>query len=297
LSLLFEPSRPFRERLDVEAHLDDLASSKLAPLEALNKAYKNIFERNCGQGAESKRRAMMAFHWVLDAFEPLTFDRLAVFVSARTDGSLDPDFGPDELRQRCSNFLVDDRDGNVQFVHASASDFFSRYVDEDVLTGQFDPPTNHAKIAQTCLQMLLNGDTMREIVPLAIGEFSSMRRKGRWSKSASPKAWATTYIFLSWPYHARDAGRQVREEQMLSENMASFLVSPQNPWEGDLGVLVDLLENVLILSCEREALAFIFPILGPEFNIILPICAFGFLELLERPEISGQINFLQELPL
>ena len=83
---------------------------------------------------------------------------------------------------------------------------------------------------------------------------------------------------------------------MLSENMASFLVSPQNPWEGDLGVLVDLLENVLILSWERETLAFIFPILGPEFNVILPICAFGFLELLERPEISSRINFLAKAP-
>ena len=84
----------------------------------------------------------MAFHWVLDASQPLTFDRLAVFVSARTDGSLNPDFGPDDSRQRCTNFLAEDRDGNVQFAHASATDFFGRYKDEDGSTDQFVSATN-----------------------------------------------------------------------------------------------------------------------------------------------------------
>jgi hypothetical protein len=159
LALFISVERPIKNPTDVETKLQALESSTGEKImDRLRKAYDEIYERNTADEPRSQELARRALKWILCSFRTLTIDELQHAVA------VDKDMTDTWVRETsgylldiCSNFIVVDQYGNVQFAHQSVREYLEKR--EMNKAQEFADVEAHTQVAETCLAFLNLSDT------------------------------------------------------------------------------------------------------------------------------------------
>jgi ankyrin repeat protein len=266
----------------------------------LDATYQFIFDINSEIGSRSRERAIAAYQWVLATFEPLRLKELAILVSADDGGRLDLEFTAEDLEQRCSNFLVVNSRGFVEFTHASARDFIINYQDGKV----FSPTADNCKLAKTCMSLLLCDETMAKLHEKTMSNCDIAREEPRQISSESK---VTSYICYHWPYHCKLIDSQLRSQFQLSNTIEALLTRDSTAWEQfwlsnestrwwptrQIRQSMEILKagelEAIYLECYDNSLR---DNPSGKPNPILAICTFNFVELFDSRTMANRIDFM-----
>jgi ankyrin repeat protein len=189
LALFISVERPIKNPTDVETKLQALESSTGEKImDRLRKAYDEIYQRNTEDEPRSQELARRAYKWILCSFRTLTIDELQHAVA------VDKDMTDTWVRETsgylldiCSNFIVVDQYGNVQFAHQSVREYLEKREMNNAQ--EFADVEAHTQVAKTCLAFLNLSDP-------EVSQVTQFRGGGGFPG----------YAVLYWAEHCRLAG-------------------------------------------------------------------------------------------
>jgi ankyrin repeat protein len=141
----------------IDTKIETLKTSKLEPIEQLDKAYDDIYAasigRNNGQN-EPGRRVVVdnALQWLLCSYRDLTIDELLIAVSIQRDGTKHLKVKKSRLRNLLSNFVTEGPSGEVRLAHLT----IRPYLEKQTVDGQsiFEFSNINLTAALTCLHVM-----------------------------------------------------------------------------------------------------------------------------------------------
>lgn len=71
-----------------------------------------------------RQNTAKTYRIILSAYEPMTIKDVAEAVSIGKDGNIQGYVEVEYIKRRCHNFIIENEDGFLQFVHQSARLFF-----------------------------------------------------------------------------------------------------------------------------------------------------------------------------
>jgi ankyrin repeat protein len=184
--------------IDNEVGIGSSSDDKL-----LHDTYRDILERNTGNGAIAQSHARRAFRLLLATCESLSFSAIAEAVSIEHDfasdsgGSVDVKEYVNEkyIRKISHNFLVEGLDGAVEFVHMSALDFLRNGQQGEPQDG-YAPLDSATEMAHTCLHFIRSFPFCKDKTAKAITDnVSGVVVKLDWGK------YFQNYAYRYWPRH------------------------------------------------------------------------------------------------
>lgn len=126
LDIFLKPDKPIYFDDDFEQKLSALEHDSLSEIPDLYKAYDQVFDINIPADQEQAREyATKALKWTLCSRRPLKISELAYAVAVQDDGSARP-IEEDLILQLCSNFILKDIQGCLQFAHFSVTQYLEK---------------------------------------------------------------------------------------------------------------------------------------------------------------------------
>ena len=170
LAIFLDENSPFRLAEDVISKLDRLDEEVGLP--DLDLVYNDIYQKNPRAGTRDRENVMKTFNFLMYSFAEWYLQDLANAISLGVDGRLNLTIDASYVLDICSNFLVVDRSGYVQFAHLSVPE----YVKGGRSAIVFSDMDAHAQIAEVCLSYVMS-PSAQEIVKNS--EFDRRQALGR----------------------------------------------------------------------------------------------------------------------
>ena len=170
LAIFLDENSPFRLAEDVISKLDRLDEEVGLP--DLDLVYNDIYQKNTRAGTRDRENVMKTFNFLLHSFVEWYLHDLANAISLGVDGRLNLTIDASYILDICSNFLVVDRSGHVQFAHLSVPEYLKGSRSAIV----FSDVDAHAQIAEVCLSYVMS-PSAQEIVKNS--EFDLRQALGR----------------------------------------------------------------------------------------------------------------------
>ena len=167
MSIFLDENSPFRLAEDVISKLDRLDDEVGLP--DLDLVYDEIYQKNTRVGTRDRENVMKTFKFLLCSFIEWNVHDLATAISLGEDGTLNLAIDASYVLDICSNFLVIDYAGYVQFAHLSVPEYLKGGRSAIV----FSDIDAHAQIAEICLAYVMSPDAQE-----TVREREVARRKG-----------------------------------------------------------------------------------------------------------------------
>ena len=150
-----DENSPFRLAEDVISKLDGLKEEVGLP--DLDLVYDEIYHKNTRVGTQDRENVMKIFKFLLYSFVDWNIHDLANAISLGLDGILNLAIDASYVLDICSNFIVVDHSGYVQFAHLSVSEYLRRGRSAIV----FSDVDAHAQIAEVCLAYVMSPNAQK----------------------------------------------------------------------------------------------------------------------------------------
>ncbi|MCJ1393148.1 hypothetical protein MMC18_006020 [Xylographa bjoerkii] len=174
LELLISEEYPILVPQEFDDRLAELEKHS-GSLDQLSRAYNEIWERNLrNQGKHARRIVTKALRWIsccIHHFGPLM---LHTAVMIDEDSSLARSITPSVILRLCSNFLIEERGGTVQFAHLSVREFLEEKRIDGIL--QFSIAESNAQVTETCLNFWASYNISLQQLAWAIGNDKALGR-------------------------------------------------------------------------------------------------------------------------
>lgn len=145
-----DENSPFRLAEDVISKLDRLEEEVGLP--DLDSVYDEIYQKNTRVGTHDRENVMKTIKFLLYSFVEWDLHDLANAISLNVDGTLNLAIDAGYVMEICSNFIVVDSLGYVQFAHLSVREYFNGGRSAIVFSGT----DAHAQIAEVCLAYVMS---------------------------------------------------------------------------------------------------------------------------------------------
>ena len=175
LAIFLDENSPFRLAEDVISKLDRLDEEVGLP--DLDLVYNDIYQKNTRAGTRDRENVIKTFKFLLYSFVEWYLHDLANAISLGVDGRLNSAIDSSYVLDICSNFLVVDRSGRVQFAHLSVPEYLKGGRSAIV----FSDMDAHAQIAEVCLSYVMS-PSAQEIVKSGDFDRRQALRPLRWRK-------------------------------------------------------------------------------------------------------------------
>lgn len=174
--------------------LDMLDEDVRAP--QLDAVYEEICDMNM-RNPHDRRYASKALKWMMCSQRSLKIAELVEAVSIDTEGNIDTEVNEAYIRETCSNLLVTDNDGDVQFAHLSVREYL-------INRQAYSEAAAHAQAAKTCLAYVLHTDISRAT-----------------SSEGGGIGW---YAICHWPFHCSES-KEIRQQDASLRKLFDELMS------------------------------------------------------------------------
>ena len=226
----------------------------------LTTIYTEIYELNFRASPRDKINAQNCYRMVLCSGMPLRSSILANAIALNADGSFNSFVNESYIQAICSNLLVLDGEGCVQFAHLSVVEFLK----SDTFGGFYACTNNNAYAAEQCLTLISCRNCR---LPVIEDDLASS---------------LTEYAILYWPYHCKLAKAAKRNTGELYRLLHQFLSMEETStsfqkWLGSVAITA---EDWPRRSWPRELHA----IHTRPADPLLTICAWGFAEMIDKPQ-------------
>ena len=150
MATFLDENTPFRLPEDVISKLDRLEVE--AGLPDLDSIYDEVYQKNTRVDSRDRENVIKTFNFMLYSFIDWYLHDLANAISVGVDGRLNLAIDASYVLDICSNFLVVDHSGYVQFAHLSVPEYLKGGRSAIV----FSDMDAHAQIAEVCLAYVMS---------------------------------------------------------------------------------------------------------------------------------------------